>query len=192
MVVGMLLAAGESTRMGQLKALLPWGRGTLLEYALDQLGAAVDETVVVLGHRAQDLAPLAPRHVVNERYREGRSTSIEVGMAAVPPSADAVLITSVDQPRPAAVLRELIAAHRRSGALISRPVVGEEHGHPTVFDRALFDELRKVSEETQGMKSVLRRHEAAIQNVSFDDRVVLLNLNHPEDYERAVAEYAPD
>jgi molybdenum cofactor cytidylyltransferase len=191
MIAGVLLAAGESTRMGQLKALLPWGSTTLLAYAVEQLGQAVDETVVVLGHRAHELAGIVPRHVVNERYREGRSTSIEAGMRAIPAEAEAVLIANVDQPRPAPVLRELVESHRASGALISRPAVGDEHGHPTVFDRALFDELRQLSEETEGLKSVLRRHEGAIQNIPFDDPVVLLNLNRPEEYAAAAARFAP-
>src|SRR5262249_57947767 len=116
------------------------------------------------------------------RYRDGRSTSIEAGMRAVPPDAEAVLIANVDQPRPRSVLRRLVDQH--NGALISRPVFGDAHGHPTVFDRSLFDELRALSEETEGLKSVLRRHEAQIQNVPFDDPVVLMNLNRPEDYRR--------
>jgi molybdenum cofactor cytidylyltransferase len=191
MIAGLLLAAGESTRMGQLKALLPWGRTTLIEYAAQQLAAAVDESVVVLGHRADELVPLVGHHVLNDRYREGRSTSVEAGMRALPDDAEAVLIASVDQPRPTAVLRQLVEAHRNAGALISRPVVGAEHGHPTLFDRALFGELRQLSEETEGLKSVLRRHADAIQNVAFDDPVVLLNLNRPEDYASAAARYAP-
>jgi molybdenum cofactor cytidylyltransferase len=191
-IAGLLLAAGESTRMRQLKALLPWGRTTLLEYAAEQLAAAVDESIVVLGHRADELAPLVGRYVLNEHYREGRSTSIEAGMRVVPSDAAAVLVANVDQPRPAAVLSQLIEAHHRAGALISRPVVGDDHGHPTVFDRALFDELRQLSEESEGLKSVLRRHSGAIQNVPFDDPVVLLNLNRPEEYAAAAARFAPN
>ena len=173
--------------MGQLKALLPWREATLLQYAERELRAAVDRTIVVLGHRAGELAPLVGEHVVNPRYREGRSTSIEAGMRAAPAEADAVLVANVDQPRPASILKALVAAHQ--GALISRPVYGEEHGHPTVFDRALFDELRHLSEETEGMKSVLRRHAEAIRNVPFDDDVVLLNLNQPGDYQSALARF---
>src|SRR5438874_8629090 len=120
--------------MGKLKALLPWAGTTLIDYGVAQVGAAVDELVVVLGHRADELAAYAPRHVVNDRYREGRSTSIEAGIRAVAADAEAVLIASVDQPRPVAILRELLAAHRRGRALISRPVLGEANGHPTVFD----------------------------------------------------------
>src|SRR5437773_12268504 len=104
--------------MGQLKALLPWGPTTLLEYGAAQLEAAVDVCIVVLGHRADELAARVPRYVVNERYRDGRSTSIEAGMRALPPAAEAVLIANVDQPRPTDVLRHLLDAHRRAKVLI--------------------------------------------------------------------------
>lgn len=191
MIAGLLLAAGESTRMGELKALLPWGRTTLIEYGVEQLAAAVDHTVVVLGHRADELVGKVPSYVLNERYRAGRSTSIEAGMRAVPAGAQTVLIANVDQPRPAAVLRGLIEAHRAAGALISRPVHGADHGHPTLFDRSLFAELGQLSEESEGLKSVLRRHADAIQDVPFDDPVVLLNLNRPEEYAAAAARFAP-
>ncbi len=175
--------------MGKPKALLPWAGTTLIEYGVRELGSAVDDLIVVLGHRAEELAPLAPRHVVNESYRDGRSTSIEAGMRALPGGATAVVIANVDQPRPSAILRRLIEAHQAARSLISRPVVGDAHGHPTVFDRALFDELRSLSEENEGLKSVLRRHADAIQNVPFDDPIVLLNLNRPEDYESARARF---
>jgi molybdenum cofactor cytidylyltransferase len=176
-IASLLLAAGESTRMGQLKALLPWRGTTLLQYCLGDL----PNPVVVLGHRADELAPLltAP-FVINERYREGRATSIAAGMAAVPADADAVVIASVDQPRPRAVIDAIVAAHRGG---VTRPVHRGEHGHPPVFGQKLFGELRAVGEESEGMKSLLRRH--PVHDVEIDDPIVLLNLNTPEEYARA-------
>jgi molybdenum cofactor cytidylyltransferase len=180
-IATILLAAGESTRMGQLKALLPWRGTTLLRYCLAEL----PNPIVVLGHRADELAPLVDGpFVVNERYREGRATSIAAGMAAVPDDADAVLIASVDQPRPRAAIEAILAAHRGG---ITRPVHRGEHGRPPLFDRALFDELRAVAEESEGMKSLLRRH--AVHDVEVDDPIVLVNLNTPEEYARAFARF---
>jgi molybdenum cofactor cytidylyltransferase len=176
-IATILLTAGESTRMGQLKALLPWRGTTLLEYCLREL----PNPVAVLGHRAEELAPLiAGRFVVNERYREGRATSIVAGMAAVESDAAAVVIASVDQPRPRAAIEAIVAAHRGG---ITRPVHRGEHGHPPLFGSELFDELRAVAEESEGMKSLLRRHR--VRDVEVDDPIVLLNLNTPEEYARA-------
>ena len=196
MIAALLLAAGESTRMGRLKALLPWEGTTLLEYALRELAASrVDARLVVLGHAAEELRPIVARAgadaVLNPRYREGRATSIAAGMAAVPPDAEAVLIASVDQPRPRAVYDRLIAAHRSGGGPITRAVHRGEHGHPTVFGRALFDELRRVSEESQGLKSVLRRHADGVRDAEVDDPIVLVNLNTPEEYRQALRRLAP-
>jgi molybdenum cofactor cytidylyltransferase len=190
-IAALLLAAGESTRMGRLKALLPWQGTTLLEYALRELGASrVDAVVVVLGHAADELAPIVARAgahaVVNPRYREGRATSIAAGVAALPPGIDHLLIASVDQPRPRAVVDALLAAHLAGRRPISRAVHGQRHGHPTVFAAALLDELGRVDEASEGMKSVLRGHADAIQDVEIDDRSVLLNLNTPDEYAAAL------
>jgi molybdenum cofactor cytidylyltransferase len=191
-IAALLLAAGESTRMGQPKALLPWGGLPLLDYQLRELAAsAAGEPIVVLGHRAEELAPIVRRYgaraVINPRYREGRATSIAAGMAAVPPDAEAVLVASVDQPRPRSVFDGLIAAHRRLGGPITRAVHGQRHGHPTVFARTLFEELRRVSEESEGLKSVLRRHADQIHDADLGDPIVLVNLNTPAEYRAALA-----
>jgi molybdenum cofactor cytidylyltransferase len=190
-IAALLLAAGESTRMGRLKALLPWQGTTLLEYALRELGASrVDALVVVLGHAAEELDPIVARAgaraVLNPRYREGRATSIAAGVAALPPDTSHVLIASVDQPRPRAAVDALISAHLADGRPISRAVHGRRHGHPTIFAAALLDELGRVDEASEGMKSVLRGHADAIQDVEIGDPVVLLNLNTPDEYAAAL------
>src|SRR5437870_1168212 len=160
--------------MGRLKALLPWEGTTLLEYALRELGAArVDERIVVLGHAADELRPVVEaggaRAIVNDRYREGRATSIALGVGALSPGVEHVLIASVDQPRPRSALDRLIAAHLAAGATISRAVHRGAHGHPTMFAARLFGELRRVDEASVGMKSVLRAHADEIQDVEVDD-----------------------
>ena len=191
MIAALLLAAGESTRMGRVKALLPWRGTTLLEYALRELAASrVDARLVVLGHAADQLTPVVAqagaRALLNPRYGDGRATSIAAGVAALPPETAHVLIASVDQPRPRAVLDALIAAHLAAGASISRAVHRQRHGHPTIFAAALLDELAHVDEASEGMKSVLRRHADAILDVEIGDPAVLLNLNTPEEYAAAL------
>jgi len=190
-IAALVLAAGESTRMGRLKALLPWAGTTLLEYALRELAASrVDARIVVVGHAADELTPIVARAgaraVLNPRYRDGRATSIAAGVAALPPQTAHVLIASVDQPRPRAVVDALISAHLAGGASISRAVHGQKHGHPTIFAAALLGELARVDEASEGMKSVLRRHADAIQDVEVDDPAVLLNLNTPDEYVAAL------
>jgi molybdenum cofactor cytidylyltransferase len=111
-IAALLLAAGESTRMGRLKQLLPWEGEPLVAWQARQLrDAGVDEVVVVLGHAAEEIAPWVPafaRAVVNAAYREGRATSLRRGAEALGDEVEAVVILSVDQPRPAWVTRKLI------------------------------------------------------------------------------------
>ena len=176
--------------MGSPKPLLPWGDATLIEYELAQLRAsAVDGVVVVLGHRAEDVRRRLhdPEVVVviNADYRQGRASSMRAGAGALAPNTEAVLILAVDQPRPAELIARLIAAHRRGGVLITLPSYQGRRGHPPVFDGSLIPELASVREETFGVREVMRRHADQIQEVPFDSPLVLLDINSPEEYERA-------
>ncbi|HET8944933.1 MAG TPA: NTP transferase domain-containing protein, partial [Dehalococcoidia bacterium] len=104
-VVAILLAGGESSRMGAPKPLLDWGGGTLIEYQLSQLReAGADKLIVVLGHRADEVLPHVHRAgaqaIINELYAEGRASSVRVAAGALPENTEAVVVLNVDQPRP--------------------------------------------------------------------------------------------
>jgi molybdenum cofactor cytidylyltransferase len=189
-VAVILLAAGESTRMGRQKALLPWRCMTLIEYQLAQLAAvdAIAEIIVVTGHEASAIAALAAqaprtRVVHNPAYRTGKVSSIKAGVAAISPHADAVLLLAVDQPRPAGVLATLVQHHVAAHAAITVPAYEGRRGHPVIFDRGLVPELLEISEETQGVRDVMRRHAAEVGEVAMPDAVVRLDLNTPSDVE---------
>jgi len=193
-VAAILLAGGESRRMGSPKPLLKWGGRTLIEYQLEQLKPpAVDRLVVVLGHRADEVRPYVHRAgaqaVINELYAEGRASSLRVGAAALPEEIEAVLVLNVDQPRPRWVIERLVEEHRRGGNLITVPSFGGQRGHPPVLAGSLLPELREVREATQGLRAVVERHQAEVHEVPFDSEVVLLDINRPEEYERARASY---
>ena len=193
-VAAILLAGGESPRMGVPKPLLEWGGYTLIEYQLAQLkGPPVDRVVVVLGHGADDVLPFvrsADAHaVVNELYAEGRASSLRVGAAALPDDTSAVLILNVDQPRPHDVIARLVDVHRHSGSLITIPTFEEKRGHPPVLDGSLLPELREVNEATQGLRAVIARHEADVRELAFETPAVVLDLNQPQEYQEARASY---
>jgi molybdenum cofactor cytidylyltransferase len=190
MTTAILLAAGESTRMGRLKALLEWEGQPLLRYQADQLLAApIERLVVVVGHRRDELTPLLPESpildvVVNSDYASGKVSSIVAGVRAVPAGSDALLL-GVDQPRPAALIRTVLEAHREGGGSITVAGYRGRRGHPVVFGAALREELLTISEETEGLRSVLRGHPEGTLVVETDDPLALVNLNTPADYAAA-------
>jgi molybdenum cofactor cytidylyltransferase len=191
--VALLLAAGESRRMGELKALLPWQGQTLLAHQLAALSAAgVDRTVVVVGHRFEELQPELEGKpgvdwVVNPDYLQGKTTSIKAGLRALdsdPP--ESLLILNVDQPRSAETLDYLLRQHRAAASLVTIPTYGDKGGHPIILDAALLDELHRIEEETQGIRAVVQRHRQFTQRVAVDSPEVLWDLNTPEQYREAL------
>jgi molybdenum cofactor cytidylyltransferase len=117
---------------------------------------------------------------------------MRVGAAAVPRGTGTALVVNVDQPRPAAVFRRLMDAHRERAAVITRPTYGDAHGHPIVLGEAALAEARNVTDEKMGLRAVVDRHRHELLEVPFDDPVVLLDLNTPEEYERALAAWNAD
>ncbi len=192
-----LLAAGESSRMGQPKQLLLWQALPLVQYQIRQAQlSTARELVVVVGHELAKVQPLAQKAVqpgrgkviVNPDYAEGKTTSIKAGIRAAP-TATAYILLAVDQPRPVAVLQALIDAHLKNRALISVPSYHGKHGHPPMFDASLAKELLASSEEKQGIKEVVERHREALQEVPLSDPIVTTNLNTLADYEAAKAKW---
>jgi molybdenum cofactor cytidylyltransferase len=189
-VSALLLAAGESTRMGRQKALLPWQDTTLLEYQLTRLAAvdAIAEIVVVTGHEPDEIERMATqsaRTVVarNDAYRVGKVSSIRAGLSGIAEEND-ILLLAVDQPRTSEVHRTLIQRHHSAGAMITVPVHAGRRGHPIVFSGTLMSELLAISEATQGVRAVLQRH--PVLEVGFEDPIVVLDLNTPADLDQAL------
>jgi molybdenum cofactor cytidylyltransferase len=192
--VAILLAAGESRRMGQLKALLPWQGTSLLAHQVGVLReAGVDRVIVVLGHRAEELKPIVGGQpkvtcVVNPDYLKGKTTSIKTGVSSLlRDNLDSLLVLNVDQPRTADTLRHLLHQHRASSALITIPTYQGKGGHPIILDASLIDELLSVQEETLGLKAVTQRHQDRMQRVEVEDPGVLQDLNTPEQYQEALS-----
>jgi molybdenum cofactor cytidylyltransferase len=191
--VALLLAAGESRRMGQSKALLPWQGASLLLYQVTALkDAGIDRVVVVLGHQAQCLRPILEGQervslVFNPDYLQGKTTSIKAGLKALEASDLAtLLVLNVDQPRRPETIRYLLQQHQSGHALITIPTYQGKGGHPIVLAPALLDELLLINEETQGMKAVAQRHKAHTQRVEMESPEVLWDLNTPEQYHEAL------
>ncbi|MBI2855415.1 MAG: nucleotidyltransferase family protein [Chloroflexi bacterium] len=191
-ISAILLAAGESTRMGRLKALLSWQGSTLIEYQVQSLSeAGVGEIVVVVGHRGDEVRArveeisgviVAP----NPDYWQGKTISIKTGLRHLTSTAEGVLVLAVDQPRPASILRALIKAHVQSGSPITCPVFHGRSGHPIIFTAALLPELMAITEQGEGLRAVSRRYREQTNRIEVGSPIVTLDVNSPQDVEQAV------
>ncbi len=193
--VAILLAAGESRRMGQLKALLPWQGDTLLGCQVSSLlQAGIQQVVVVLGHEQDRLLPLLEGRdkvvpVFNPDYQEGKTTSIKAGLRSPQATdAQALVLLNVDQPRTSETISTLLSRHEGSGCLITIPVFQGKGGHPLILDCSLLPELLEIAEASQGIRAVVRKHEEGIQRVEMDTQEVLWDLNTPDQYQAAVTQ----
>lgn len=193
-VAAIILAAGESSRMGRTKALLPDpdGRPFVARLGRTLAAAGVPHIVVVTGTGsdaiaralAADRAAVVPVVAVNPDPARGQISSLWVGLDAVQALApDAVLVIPVDIPMVrASTVRQVVESWRATRALVVRPAVGARHGHPVLFDRALFDELRRAPLD-RGARGVVHAHAAGIADVPVDDEGCLVDVDTPGDYE---------
>ena len=170
--------------------MLPWRGSTLIESQVSALlDGGADEAIAVLGYKADLVAPLAERAgarvAINERYREGRTSSIKAGLSAASPDTEHILLLGVDQPREPDAIARVIAAHLDVDALLTSPRHEGRGGHPLMFSARLIPELRLISEQRQGLREVFERHRAEINPVHFEDPAIRLDLNTPEAYQAA-------
>ena len=188
-VAAIVLAAGASTRYGQPKQLLPVGPRTMLQHVVDVvLASPVDQTIVVLGHRAGQIGATlkdTPADIVtNEEWEAGLSTSVQAGLRVIRPDVQAALFVLADQP---AITPEIIAAllgrYRETGAPIVVPTYQGKRGNPALFDRSLFAELMKVRND-QGGRQLIEMYRDRIQRVEVGSEAVLVDVDTEEDYNR--------
>ncbi|HXG59622.1 MAG TPA: nucleotidyltransferase family protein [Thermoanaerobaculia bacterium] len=190
MISAIVLAAGESRRLGVCKQLARIGGKELLGHALDALRASmVDDVVVVLGAHAAEIRSRVhfdrERVVLNPRYAAGMSTSLHAGLGAI--DAEAALIVLADQPfvSPRTIDR-LIDEYRRSRALVVIPTCNGVRGNPVLVDRALFAEMMEIRGDT-GCRAIFGEHAESIVEVAVDDRGVITDIDTEEDLARAAA-----
>lgn len=189
-IEGILLAAGESRRMGYPKPLLRVDGESFLSKSVGSMLAVVPRVIIVLGAHAARIrpsVPAAPGIVVvdNPRWQQGQLSSLKAGLGAVSPQADAVMMHLADHPL---VLRSTFEKVIHEFSAARSPIVITRHagkrGHPVIFARALFRELLDAPEE-QGARAVVNRDPSRVVYVDVDDPGVNLDLDTPEDLQRA-------
>lgn len=198
MLVAIILAAGDSTRMGRPKALLPdpAGRPFVARVVRTFAEAHVPDIVIVTGRQhdaivdaiATDGPPVSPRCAINPRPWLGQLSSLRLGLdVAETGDAGGVLVTPVDIPMfQASTVRALVQAWELRRPPVVRPAVGDRHGHPVLFDRVVFDALRS-GPLNLGARGVVRAWSDQLINVPVDDEGCLMDIDTPADYASIVA-----
>lgn len=194
-VEAILLSAGESSRMGRPKALLDWfGKPLVIAQAHSLLDGGTDRVIVVTGAHHEEIATAVENepHVSvanNPNWSQGKTTSIQTGLSQLDPNCRTIVILAVDQPRPAWVIEQALTSHVTSGQPTTSPRYGGHGGHPLIFDVSLLPELTNISEDREGLREVMKLHDADMNRVYFENPVVRFDLNTPTDYESALITY---
>jgi molybdenum cofactor cytidylyltransferase len=187
MITALILAAGQSKRMGQPKMLLSWGRTTVLGQVIDIFkGAGIEDILVVTGgarELVEALVGTSARIVFNPGFEEGEMlSSIQVGLAELKPETEAVLIGLGDQPQvQERSVRLVVEEYIKSKAFLIVPSFQMHRGHPWLVTRAHWDEILSMYPDDT-MRNFLNRHASEIRYVETNDPGILNDLDTPEDY----------
>jgi molybdenum cofactor cytidylyltransferase len=200
---GVILAAGDSSRMGRDKALLAWpppvagqaaSSDTFLSAAIRSLGSACEFVLVVVGKNEASLAPVIYAQgaslVVNPDPSRGQFSSLQTGLHEVlNHGRDAAMVTLVDRPpaREATILelREAFeSADQKIWAVV--PEFSGKHGHPYLVGREMIETFLRVP-ATSVARDIEHQQQEHIRYVPVDDPLVALNINTPEDYAKLLA-----
>lgn len=199
MISGILLAAGESTRMdGGFKPLLKWGRRTVIGECIHQMrNSQLADIFVVLGHREGDIRPAligqGVQYAINEDYRKGMLTSVKTGLAMLTTNSDAFLVALVDQPGVSSkIIDTLIEAYAESSRGIIVPTFEGRRGHPVIIDSKYIDDILQLDDEAPGgLRAFIEARENDVQTVEVPSRAILEDIDTPGDYERLSSQVEP-
>jgi molybdenum cofactor cytidylyltransferase len=189
MIWAMILAAGESKRMGEVKLLLPFGGKTIIETIIENVvRSKVDKILVVLGSDKEKIEEriknLPLEFAFNPDYRSGMLSSIQAGFKALPQDVQAALIILGDQPSVSSkVINKLIAAYKKRGKGIVLPVYKKERGHPVLIDTKYREEVANLSPQL-GLRELVYNRPEDILEIKVRTSSVLRDIDDAEDYKK--------
>lgn len=193
-VAGIVLAAGRSTRLGRPKQLLDLGGRPLLRRTLDNaLASSLDQVLLVLGHRADEIAAALGDHparaIVNPEYAEGQATSVVAGVAALPSDIVGAMLLLGDQPGiTPEIIDALLAAWRATPGPIAAPVYGGTIGNPILFRRDLFPDLLRLTGD-RGARAIVRARSDDVLRVPVPKESPPPDVDTEEDYAALLASW---
>ena len=182
MISAIILAAGESKRMGKSKQLIPFGRSTILEETVNNmLNSKVSEVIVVLGSRADEvtekIAFKPVKTVVNPDYQQGMSTSVIAGLRLIDSSALAVMIALGDQPLiNSQAINRLIEEFCNHDKGIAIPTYQGRRGHPVIFAIRYKGELLRLKGDIGG-REIIDRHPDDVLEVAVNCEGICIDID---------------
>jgi len=187
-ISALILAAGNSSRMGEAKQLLPWLNNTLLGHAIEVANnSTIDKVFVVLGAEAQriqeTLTPLNYKAILNHNWQEGLGSSIRAGITGIvhsEPEPNAILIMLADQPfLDVTYINSLIEHFKENDGKIIATQYGSKLGVPAIFDNSFFSALQNLKGD-EGASSLIAKNKTTC--FSVDPGKKATDLDTPEDY----------
>jgi molybdenum cofactor cytidylyltransferase len=187
MITAIVLAAGESKRMGEPKMLMPWGKSTVLQTVISTFQTAgLNDILVVTGGARQQVESLIGKTVqtiFNDGYEKGEMlSSIQIGLSAKMREASAALICLGDQPQVnERTVRSICDTFLKNKSQIVVPSYQMQRGHPWLVARPLWDEILEMK-SPRTLRDFLKKHARKIHYVTVDTPSVIEDLDTPEDY----------
>jgi len=194
-VGGVILAAGAASRMGQPKLLLPWKGEALIRHAVHTaLSGGLSPVVVVTGANAAAVRSTVEDMDVliadNPEWKAGQSTSVRVGIQALPTQAEAVVFLLADQPFVTKeLLQALVTTFFQTRPLILAPTVGGKRTNPVLFDRQIFKILVGL-EGDAGARSIFGQYPPT--PLPWEDDRLFFDIDTPEDYNKLIGAMKSD
>ncbi len=187
LVCALVLAAGESKRMGSPKQLLPFGDTSIIETLIQNIGKSyVDHTIIVLGARYEEISEKISKYPVtiseNRDYKKGMFTSVQQGLKDLPDQTGSIIVLLGDQPMISASLMDrLIDAHRHSDRGIAVASYKGKRGHPVMFDLKYRSEISGMGPD-KSLRDFLGVHWDDVLEVELDSPEILRDIDTPEEY----------
>jgi len=184
---GIILAAGESKRMGKPKMLMSYRGKTIIESVIDKVaGSNVDKLMVVLGSSGNEIEKIIISKPVkccfNENYHQGMLSSVKCGLRSLPGGFGAALIFLGDQPMvEISVINSVIDAWRHSGKGIVIPVTGNKRGHPLLIESRYRVEIETLDLQ-ESLRTFIQRFSDDVQEIEVNASSILKDIDTLEDY----------
>ncbi|MCA9400461.1 MAG: nucleotidyltransferase family protein [Candidatus Omnitrophica bacterium] len=190
MVSCVLLAAGQSERFGSPKALVEFQQKPLITEIIDGLiQSQVIEIIVVLGAHHEKIEPHILNHtkvksVYNKDYKNGQTSSFQAGIKVLRPNTPGAMLLPVDVPFVKVETINLLITHfLKCQSKILIPTYHGKKGHPPIFHQSIFNEINMLP-HTQGINTVIHRHQDTLSRMDCDDIGVLDTFNTQEEWQR--------